>query len=714
MSDLLEKRLGKVELSPSGSVVAGSMMEWTLTYTAGSYGVDERGLIILAQRLACDMERPQFDSPSASGYTTVETNGNCRLVSRFECKRVKRPWMKWNLVIDVKDGYLSPGDKVIVRLGDRSKGSPGIRAQTFQESNHDFLWLVDPTNAADPVPLPSSPKFPIVAGEPVKLECLLPSLLKVGEQTHIFVKGVDEWGNPTSPPNNLKLSLIDNECASLKGEVLFAESPGIVRIEASTECMKCAGNPVKITESAHKRHPFWADLHGQTDNTVGTGSVEEYFDFARHWSQLDIVGHQGNDFQVTDEDWKALNDAIKRRNRTDQMVILPGYEWSANTCAGGDHNVFFLEDDPPILRSSHWQIPGTEENDLSPAHPLDVLFEKLKSLQDFHALVIPHVGGRFADVRKYFDSDLEPVVEILSCHGIFEWLLWDALEAGNRVGVVCNSDGHKGRPGSEGPGAGHFGVKGGLTCVLAEKRTREAVFEALKNRHCYGTTGNRMLLEFTADGHPMGSELISGDSVTLTAQVHGTAAVESLSLMKGKEVIHQVYPPEFANLNDSPVLRVYWEGARIRGRARRAQWNGEIRVDGAKILSAETFAFDSPADGILEIQPDVLRFQSSTVGDRDGIELRLDQARTGVLRFNSPVGRFSVDLEDLKNDEMSFLFGGLGLKAGLLRYPLQLESKSIQLNHSITPSASSEAYLVKAIQADGNMAWSSPIFIAKT
>jgi hypothetical protein len=36
-------------------------------------------------------------------------------------------------------------------------------------------------------------------------------------------------------------------------------------------------------------------------------------------------------------------------------------------------------------------------------------------------------------------------------------MLWDAFDMGYVVGVMCNSDGHKGRPGAEGPGAGQFG-----------------------------------------------------------------------------------------------------------------------------------------------------------------------------------------------------------------------------------------------------------------
>ena len=58
-----------------------------------------------------------------------------------------------------------------------------------------------------------------------------------------------------------------------------------------------------------------------------------------------------------------------------------------------------------------------------------------------------HVGGRYADITFAHDEDLETAVEVHSDWGTFEWIVWDALEKGYRVGIVGNSDGHKGRPG---------------------------------------------------------------------------------------------------------------------------------------------------------------------------------------------------------------------------------------------------------------------------
>ena len=66
------------------------------------------------------------------------------------------------------------------------------------------------------------------------------------------------------------------------------------------------------------------------------------------------------------------------------------------------------------------------------------------------------------------------------------------------MGVVCHSDDHKGRPGATRPGASSFGAIGGLTCYFMPELTRDALFEALRQRRHYGTTGARIFVDLHA------------------------------------------------------------------------------------------------------------------------------------------------------------------------------------------------------------------------
>ena len=61
--------------------------------------------------------------------------------------------------------------------------------------------------------------------------------------------------------------------------------------------------------------------------------------------------------------------------------------------------------------------------------------------------------------------------------GHFGWLYQDVIARGYRLGVAASGDEHRGRPGGGAPGVQVFGVRGGLTGVLAESLDRRSVGE---------------------------------------------------------------------------------------------------------------------------------------------------------------------------------------------------------------------------------------------
>ena len=205
---------------------------------------------------------------------------------------------------------------------------------------------------------------------------------------------------------------------------------------------------------------------------MGINSIESYFDFARNLAFLDVTSHQGNDFQINAAFWAHLNAQTAEWNEPGHFTTLPGYEWSGNTAIGGDHNVFFRDEGRAIRRCSHALLEDRTEM-ASDANTLTDLFA---ALQEEDCVVYAHVGGRYANIHYDHDPRLETAVEMHSCWGTFEWVLTDGFPLGRRVGVVCNSDDHKGRPGASYPGALTFGAYGGLTCFLVERNDRDSIF----------------------------------------------------------------------------------------------------------------------------------------------------------------------------------------------------------------------------------------------
>ena len=91
-------------------------------------------------------------------------------------------------------------------------------------------------------------------------------------------------------------------------------------------------------------------MHGQTGETVGSGTMEEYFSFGRDVAAIDFISHAANAFQVTKAIWSKLQRVTIDFHEPGKFVTYLGYEWSGNPGAGGDHNVYYLKDNQQIHR----------------------------------------------------------------------------------------------------------------------------------------------------------------------------------------------------------------------------------------------------------------------------------------------------------------------------------------------------------------------------
>jgi len=738
-STYLPEHMGSVALSPAGPFVAGSYEELTLVYTAGTFGIDDTGMVKISWRTTSDMSKPQFDKPGAPNFTTVEASNGAKLEVWFDRLNI-RPWGN-TLLIRVGRGYLRQGDTLTIRFGDRRQGSPGWRLQTNVEKSVELRTSVDAFATYEFCEL-KHPAFDLVAGPAASWKAILPSLAVVGEPFRLAIVAEDMWGNPTADAaatfqlvSSQPLRGLPETIEIKKGEGprvvggLVAEAEGDIALRLLTNGTEVArANPMRVVKEVSLRR-YWGDLHGQSGETIGMGSAEDYFRYARDAAFIDIVGHQGNDFQITDRFWTKLNELTAEFDEPGRFVCLPGYEWSGNTGMGGDRNIFYRREGRPIRRSSHILVQG--ETSTEAIYTADALF---RALEGEDAVVIAHVGGRYADVKYAHDGRLERAVEVHSTWGTFEWLLHDAFEKGFRVGIVCHSDDHKGRPGATRPGASSFGAVGGLTCYFMPELNRDALFEALRRRHHYGTTSPRILIDLSgtfaepvtrfSDDPLLGpvqeekvTQAMMGDIVRpgripmrLAAQVSGTAPLERVDVLHGRQVAatFRNYVP--ADLGRR--VRVLWQGAEYRGRGRETLWNGKLTISGNRIARFAPVNFLNPERKVTESAPGTLTWTSVTTGNLAGIDLWLDEARAGTLSIETNVVSGTIELARLADQTIGFDGGGLGRQLSVYRLPENDWSRSLKLEHTVqfTGGADLPVYL-RVTQADGNQAWTSPIYL---
>ncbi|KAN0105952.1 hypothetical protein V8E51_008828 [Hyaloscypha variabilis] len=662
------------------SLTAGEWTEVVITYTVGGSGLADGAWIKGTFKFYSDWALFQTSDSAADNYVSAEylagplvpgqTAATVQeLAVRFDQKGHERPFQK-AIIVDIIDGYMNPGDQIIVRLGDRRFGASGTRTQTFVEEDFRMRWYIDPVGTSRFAAIKPDLVFDIHSGPIHHLKAHSPRLVTPGTLFPLYVHAEDSWGNATSNQEGLSLKLIvfndegqqnspviEEETivssigwtyATFRSVILKEEGDYTIKFvlrSSNTNSEYTIQEQISVSASSPVPRILFADLHVHSDDTVGTNSTAYNFSYAQRIAGLDIVGYTANDFNITAAKWESTLSLIRTINEEGEFIVFPGTEWCGNSAAGGDHNVVFLDNpttNPPefpidkqgnVARSFEWNEDGPAE--LQPgAWPLDELYATYAHTPETH-LLIPHVGGRRCNLGWHHPK-LERLLEIGSAWGHFEWLLQDAVKRGWKMGVCANSDEHRGRCGGGVPGTAVFGTKGGITGVLSQSLERVAVGKALRARNTFATTGERLIgLLFTKSN---GLVALQGDEVVFTGEhesiklnyaFFGGNGFSSIEAYDASGLIfHRNLLRETAVItNEAPSswnkVRITWGGARLYDRYREAVWDGSISCEGAEIIQTQPFGGFSyvPEENISQIGPQSVSFHTRTSGDFDGVDL---------------------------------------------------------------------------------------------
>jgi hypothetical protein len=310
----------------------------------------------------------------------------------------------------------------------------------------------------------------------------------------------------------------------------------------------------------------------------------------------------------------------------------------------------------------------------------------------------------------------------------------DAFRLGHRVGIVANSDGHKGRPGAEGPGASLFGAYGGLTAVLLPELSRDAVFEALRARRHYATTGARMLLDvhasFETEATIFSRDPVLGPSATTAARdaamgaivrstsdtallhvdVTGCAPIENVEIRNGSDVVATLRPYKEQELGRR--IRVIWSGAEYRGRFRMTPWDGSATLIDNSFETVSGINFFNKDRELKKTGENKLQWESITTGNCSGFDALLADARSGTLVLETAQGRVELPVAEIGMEPKTFDFGGLDRKIEIYRLPDVNPHQRFVLDHRVSLQAGRDNPLYVCVSTeDGHKAWSSPIYV---
>ena len=153
-----------------------------------------------------------------------------------------------------------------------------------------------------------------------------------------------------------------------------------------------------------------ATPHGHSGYAEGIGTIDFFMTFARDDARLDFVTHSEHDVWLDDAEWELSRNAVQAFDEPGRFIPYLGWEWTRHARFGGHHNVL-LRDAEGKDRVSALEYPTLSE-----------LYQGLHARYDpADVLVIPHAHNP-GDYRQS-DPQLEPLIEMMSMHGTFEWFV---------------------------------------------------------------------------------------------------------------------------------------------------------------------------------------------------------------------------------------------------------------------------------------------------
>jgi hypothetical protein len=542
------------------TIVAQQAGSWTIQYEAGPLGIDEGGAIYFMPGPFWGWSPPQNEEPRAYGYTTVATTADGVTLEPESLGEL--------LAIHVGGAALPAGARVSIVYG---AGSLGARADRHAERQSRLWVAVDGDGDGVRAVLADSPAVDVLPGPPERLALSMTSTARPGGRVRLTIAVLDLWANTDvaftgtialegAPPGwevpaSVEIAAEDRASKTIE---FVAATAGVCRIRGRATLGEreevAESNPSWVDDAAPG--VLWGDLHGHSNFSDGTGMPEDYFHYARDVAGLDVAALTDHDhygvlfLDQHPEMWAEIQKQVARYHQPGRFVTLLAYEWTS--WIHGHRHVLYFEDEGVVHSSLDGEVDTPSE--------LWARLRGQKALTFAH-----HSAGDPIPTNWTFapDPELEPVTEVMSVHGSSEAVdspsriggaipgnfVRDALDHGYHLGFIGSGDGHDGHPGlahlspvyrwmRRMDGQELMGT-GGLAGIRASEATREAVLQAMRARAVWATSGPRIIVDVTLDGHVMGATIPRaelGETSTFAFRVLGTAPIERLDRVRSGEV----------------------------------------------------------------------------------------------------------------------------------------------------------------------------------
>jgi hypothetical protein len=530
---------------------------------------------LLSKGRIVDWEIPNTAMKTGENVIWAEIEGGKILQAKaIETKESPVPQFEFTLPCDVPSGK-----KITIAMGTptaKNQAKHGTLSQQTVQRRRPFHLFIDPTGKgaySDPEVF----TLDVKGGELHTIRLLAPSVTVKNRRFDVILRFEDQYGNLTNsaPEDTLIEFTHDNLRESLKWKLFLPETgfialpnlyfnePGIYFFKLKNLKTKeeFISSPIKCFATESK-NLFWGTLHGESERFDSTENIENCLRHFRDEKSLNFFSTSSPEAieETSNETWKKISTSISEFDEDDRFTAYIGQQWSGEPKTEGVRIFVFQKDDRPMFRQKDARS--------------STLKKIYKSLSPKECISIPcftmgsSLSYNFAD----FNPDFERVVEIYNAwgcsersakdknpfpisspqkggvHEVPEGSIIKALQKNKRFGFVAGGLDDRSIF-SAFYDTDQAQYSPGLTAVLSDRLGHQSIFDALYNRACYATTGERIILGVTVAGHLMGSELSTAQKPGLHVNRHiagyvvGTSKIEKVEIIRNGEVLH-LYKPK--------------------------------------------------------------------------------------------------------------------------------------------------------------------------
>jgi hypothetical protein len=550
---------------------AGDIGEWKFHYSPGSNlpkGTKIKFDLLTPGR-SIDWQIPEVGSKNGENVIYgILPNEKIVEAAEIEVTDTYVPQYEFVLPSEIKEGETFT--IVMGKPNPKSKEPTGIAAQSVVQRRRPFNLHIDKKGKGY-FEEPDVFLLDVRGNQLHSIKVQSPSFVGKNKRFDVTVRFEDAFGNLTNraPENtlielsyeqlrdNLKWKLFVPETGFITLPNLYFNEEGTytITLKNLTSGEQFKSSPIRCYNEL-EGGLFWGINHGESERVDSTEHIETCLRHFRDDRAMNyFIASPFEDIDETpNEIWKLIGNNIAEFNEAERFATMLGFQWASDKPDEGVRQFVYAKDTKTILRKSD---------------------PKYNSLKKIYKLISPRevicipsftMGGEYGFNFDTLYNEFERVVEIYNAWGSSECL----LKEGNTHPIKCPGkggfnevahgsirkaliDGH--RFGFVAGGLDDRGIYSdlfespqeqytpGLTGVIAKDLSRESIFDAIYDRSCYATTGEKMILDFHIAGTKMGGEVKTEDKPGLRVNRHiagfvaGTNKLVSVELFRNGQLM---------------------------------------------------------------------------------------------------------------------------------------------------------------------------------